>query len=197
MDDLARLRIGLALTGSHCTFDDIIPLAQDLVRRGADLLPIASTEAFNTDTRFGPADRWCREIEEICGKKMLHTIVDVEPVGPDKLLDAILIAPCTGNTMAKLAHGITDTPVIMATKAHLRNRRPAVLGISTNDALGLNAPNLGTLLAARGMYFVPFRQDDPAGKPTSCIAEWDLAGDALRAAVQGEQLQPVLLGPQE
>ncbi len=197
MHDLVGLRIGLAVTGSHCTFEEIIPLARDLTRRGAALLPIASDEAIGTDTRFGPAGHWRDELETIAGEAIVHTMVDAEPIGPGRMLDAVLIAPCTGNTMAKLACGITDTPVTMAAKAHLRNRRPVILGISTNDALGLNAPNLGFLLAAQEVFFLPFRQDDPQGKPTSCVAEWELAGDAVCAALRGEQLQPMLLGPGE
>ncbi len=197
MDDLSRLKIGLALTGSHCTFEDIVVVARNLVNRGAEVFPIASARAFDTDTRFGEAEHWREQIENIAQREFWHTVVQVEPIGPENLLDVVLIAPCTGNTMSKLANGITDGPVTMAAKAHLRNRRSVVLGISTNDALGLNAKNLGSLMAAEKVFFIPFRQDDPHAKPTSCVARWDLAGDAVKAAAEGQQLQPVLVGPPE
>lgn len=197
MHDLLRMRIGLALTGSHCTFDDVVTVARRLVERGARVFPIASQAAFETDTRFGSAEHWRDRFEEVTGEEIWHTIAQVEPIGPEGLLDVVLIAPCTGNTLAKLANGITDTSVTMAAKAHLRNRRPVVIGISTNDALGLNAKNLGTLLGARRVFFVPFAQDDPRGKQTSCVARWDLVEETLLAAADGQQLQPVLLGARE
>lgn len=197
MKDISHLRIGFAITGSHCSFDDVYPVIEEMSSRGADILPIASAAAYCTDTRFGSAESWMVQIENLTQNEVLRTIAGVEPIGPEQLLDVLLIAPCTGNTLAKLARGITDSPVTMAAKAHLRNRRPVVLGISTNDALGLNAENLGRLLAADGIFFVPFAQDNPKNKPTSCIADWDRAIDALLSAVRGRQLQPVLLGTQE
>ncbi len=197
MDDISCLRIGFAITGSHCCFDDIIPVIEEMSRRGADILPIASEAAHGTDTRFGPAASWMVRIQSLTDKRILHTISDVEPIGPQKLIDVLVIAPCTGNTLAKLARGITDSTVTMAAKAHMRNRRPVVLAISTNDALGFNGENLGRLLAADGVFFVPFAQDDPQSKPTSCIADWGLILDSVVAAAQGRQLQPVLLGPPE
>jgi dipicolinate synthase subunit B len=151
-----------------------------------------SAAAYDTDTRFGSAESHRARFESLTGKKILHTIRDAEPVGPQKLLDLLLIAPCTGNTLAKIANGITDTSVTMAAKAHIRNQRPLVIFISTNDALGINAKNLGTLLAAKYIYFVPFGQDDPVKKPTSLISDPALILPVVEAALSGEQPQPLL-----
>jgi len=185
--------IGLALTGSHCTLEETLGHAERFVGEGAELMPILSPSITACETRFGGPIRWRERVTALTGREPICTIAEAEPIGPGALLDALLIAPCTGNTMAKLACGITDSPVLMAAKAQLRNRRPVVLAISTNDGLGLNAKNLGTLLAADCVYFVPFGQDDPMGKPTSLAARMDLAVPAVVSALEGKQLQPVLV----
>ena len=157
------------------------------------LVPIFSFNAATIDSRFGSAQEHMRLAREICGEQPICTIQDAEPIGPKKLLDLLIIAPCTGNTLAKLAHGIADTPVTMAAKSHLRNGRPLLIAPATNDALAASAENIGKLLARKNIYFVPFRQDDPAGKPTSMIADFTQIPEAADAAMQGKQLQPVLL----
>jgi dipicolinate synthase subunit B len=158
-----------------------------------EVIPIYSPAAYGTDTRFGSAQDHIRRAASICGRDPLHTIPQVEPIGPKKLLDALVIAPCTGNTLAKLAHGIADTSVTMAAKSHLRNGRPVLIAISTNDALAGAAENIGRLLVRKNYYFVPFRQDDAVGKPASMVADMTLLPAALDAAVEGRQLQPVLV----
>ena len=191
------VRIGFAVSGSFCTWS----AALDGLRRTAEeyshLIPIMSEFASETDTRFGTADWFREELEGICGRKVIHTITAAEPIGPQKLLDVLVIAPCTGNTLAKLAAGIADTAITMAAKAHLRNGRPVVVAVSTNDGLGVAARNIGELLCRKNYYFVPFRQDDPAGKPTSLVADMARIPDTIREALQGQQIQPVLLGPKE
>ena len=157
------------------------------------LIPIVSQASGTIDSRFGTADDHLRRITEICGRPPLCSISEVEPIGPKKLLDALVIAPCTGNTIAKLAHSIADGPVTMAAKSHLRNGRPVLVAISTNDALAGAAENIGKLLARKHYYFVPFGQDDPVGKPTSIVADFTAIPNALTAALEGQQLQPVLL----
>ena len=157
------------------------------------MIPILSNASGTINSRFGTAADHISIITEICGRPPLCAIEDVEPIGPKKLLDALIIAPCTGNTLAKLAHSIADTPVTMAAKSHLRNGRPIVIAVSTNDALGTAAENIGRLMARRNYYFVPFRQDDPQNKPTSMVADFNLIPQALEAAMQGIQLQPILL----
>ena len=147
------------------------------------------------DTRFGDAHNWLREMERICDQRVIDTLPKAEPIGPKKLLDALVICPCTGNTLGKLANGITDTTVTLAAKAHLRNGRPLILAVSTNDALAGAARNIGTLLDKKHVYFVPFRQDDPQGKPTSLVADFSLVPDTIAAALNGQQLQPLVLGP--
>ena len=153
-----------------------------------------SENSYSLDTRFGDAAYWREQFREITGRSIVHTIPGAEPIGPKKLLDALVIAPCTGNTLAKLAAGMTDSTVTMAAKAHLRNGRPLVLAISTNDGLAASARNIGELLCRKNVYFVPFRQDDPFGKPTSLVAEFNLVSTAVKEALAGRQLQPVLLG---
>jgi dipicolinate synthase subunit B len=187
------LKIGFALCGSFCTFAETIPVMERLKERGHELTPIMSKTAYETDTRFGSSKEINGRIESICRKAIIHTLEGAEPIGPKKLLDVLVIAPCTGNTLAKLANGIADTPVTLASKAHLRNGRPVVIGLASNDALSVNAKNLGTLLAMKGYYFVPLRQDDPLGKPRSAIAKMEMIPEALEAAMKGEQLQPILL----
>ena len=157
------------------------------------VFPILSTASCTIDNRFGKADSFVTLAERICNRSVIRSISDAEPIGPKKLLDALIIAPCTGNTLAKLAHGIADGPVTMAAKSHLRNSRPVIIAVSTNDALGAAAENIGILLARKNYYFVPFRQDDPDNKPTSMVADFSCIPNALQAALEGKQLQPVIL----
>ena len=186
-------KIGFALCGSFCTFGAAIPEIVKLAAAGAQITPIMSFNAYHTDTRFGRAEDFVRTIEEICAQKILNTLTDVEPIGPKGALDLLIIAPCTGNTLAKLNHSIADTPVTLAVKSHLRNARPVLNAVSTNDALAGAAENIGGLLARRHIFFVPFGQDDPQRKPRSLISEMTLIPEAAEAALQGEQIQPILL----
>ena len=186
------MTIGFAMCGSFCTYAEVFPVMEQLSREYT-LIPIFSPAAYTVDSRFGSAQQHIRKAADICGKDPLYTILQVEPIGPKKLLDALIIAPCTGNTLAKLAHGIADTSVTMAAKSHLRNGRPVILAISTNDALAGAAENIGRLLVRKHYYFVPFGQDDAQGKPTSLIADFTQISDALQAALEGRQLQPLLL----
>ncbi|MDR2606066.1 MAG: dipicolinate synthase subunit B [Oscillospiraceae bacterium] len=183
--------VGFALCGSFCTFEEVIRA----LRAAAEIyniIPIMSNTSAVTDSRFGKASDFKSEIESICKRKVLVSLPDVEPIGPKKLLDLLVIAPTTGNTLAKLASGISDTGVTLAYKAHLRNSRPVLIAISTNDALSNNAANIGVLLNRRNHFFVPFGQDDPSGKPTSLVADFSLIPDAIDAALHGKQLQPIL-----
>ena len=190
---MKKLRAGVAMCGSFCTFDTALGAFARLAERGTyELTPILSETAYATDSRFGPAAGFIHRLETICGKPVLHTIPQVEPIGPGALLDVLVIAPCTGNTLAKLALGVTDTCVTMAAKAHLRIGRPVVLAVSTNDGLGASAPNIGALLGRKNVYLVPFRQDDPVKKPNSLVADFSLLEETMLAAVEGRQLQPVL-----
>lgn len=190
---LKGVRVGLAVTGSHCTIDETLPEIERLVKEGADVLPIISGAVETTDTRFGEAAHLINKLREITGKEPISTIKDAEPFGPKKLADVMVIAPCTGNTLAKLANGITDSAVLMAAKAHLRNLRPVVIGISTNDGLGMNAKNLGLLINTKNIYLVPFGQDSPTGKPNSLKSNMNLILETIEAAMQGIQLQPVII----
>ncbi|HHY47363.1 MAG TPA: dipicolinate synthase subunit B [Firmicutes bacterium] len=190
---LSGKRIGFALTGSFCTIPEVLPQIERMVQEGADVYPILSYNAATCNTRYGKAADLIRRLEQITGKEPICTIPDAEPIGPKALLDVLVIAPCTGNTLAKLALAITDGPVTMAAKAHLRNGRPIVIGISTNDALGNNAENLGTLLATKNIFFVPFRQDDAIKKPNSLISDMTLIIDAVVAALDQKQLEPLLV----
>ncbi|MHB1654579.1 MAG: dipicolinate synthase subunit B [Desulfitobacteriaceae bacterium] len=187
-----EIRIGFAVTGSHCTLHEITRVMQELVDKGADVTPIISYSVESMDTRFGNASDWKKQFKDITHKESIQTIPDAEPIGPQKMFDCLIIAPCTGNTLAKLASGITDTPVLMAAKAHLRNQRPLVLAISTNDGLGLNARNIGTLLITKNIYFVPFGQDNPKTKANSLVAHMEKVPDAILMACEGKQIQPVL-----
>ena len=186
------MTVGFAMCGSFCTYSSVFPVMTALAKTHK-LIPILSFNAAAIDSRFGTAQEHLRLAEDICGMRPIRSIGEAEPIGPKKLLDILVIAPCTGNTLAKLAHGIADTPVTMAAKSHLRNGRPVLLAPATNDALSGSAENIGRLLARKNIYFVPFRQDDPAGKPTSMIADFTLIPDAMDAALAGKQLQPVLL----
>lgn len=188
-----KVRLGLAVCGSCCTYAKMLAAAEELCRR-YDVTAILSEHAATLDSRFGSAQELKEKLAALTGKPVLCTIAQAEPIGPKRLLDVVLIAPCTGNTLAKLAAGITDTTVTMAAKAHLRNGRPVVLAVSTNDGLAGSARNIGALLDKRNVYFVPFRQDDPQGKPRSLVADLTLAGEAVEAALAGRQLQPILLG---
>lgn len=190
-------RVGFALTGSFCTLEKAMQAMEELAGEYPNLLPILSETTAATDTRFGRAEDFRRRAAAICGHGVVDSIREAEPIGPKGLLDVLVIAPCTGNTLAKLANGIADTAVTMAAKAHLRNGRPVVLAISTNDGLGGAARNIGELLCRKHYYFVPFRQDDPAEKPTSLVADMTKVAETVTAALQGRQLQPVLLGPAE
>ena len=191
---MESVRVGFALCGSFCTFDKAIGALERVKGEFGDVTPIVSERGAALDTRFGNAHDFLREIERICDRRVISTIQAAEPIGPKGLLDVLVIAPCTGNTLAKLAAGVTDSSVTMAAKAHLRNGRPVVIAVSTNDGLGASASNIGTLLCRKHIYFVPFRQDDPVGKPTSLLADFSRIPDAIRAALEGRQLQPVLLG---
>lgn len=187
------LKIGMAITGSHCTLHEITGVLQRLVDEGADVTPIISHAVETMDTRFGKAEDWHRKFSEITQKDLIHTIPGAEPIGPQKKFDCLVIAPCTGNTLAKLANGIIDTPVLMAAKAHLRNLRPLVIAISTNDGLGLNARNLGTLLNTKNIYLVPFGQDSPVTKANSLVAHMNMVPDTILLACEGKQIQPLLV----
>lgn len=187
--------IGFALCGSFCTFEKVFSALEALRDRYENIIPIVSETVASTDTRFGPASEHLKKIETICGHEVLRTRVQVEPIGPGKLLDALVIAPCTGTTCAKLAHGIADSTVTLAAKAHLRNARPVVLAVSSNDALAAGAENIGRLLARKHYYFVPFYQDSLEGKPASVAADLSELTRTLDCALEGKQLQPILRGP--
>ena len=191
-----KKRLGLALCGSYCTYDKLFAAAERL-RESYELIPIMSETAAETDTRFGAASVNIRRLMELTGREVITTIADAEPLGPAKPLDALLIAPCTGNTLAKIANGVSDSVVSLAVKAHLRNERPVLIAISSNDALSGNAKNLGVLMNTKNIFFVPFGQDDPAGKPNSLVADFSRIGETAEAALSGEQLQPILLGAEK
>ena len=193
MTEWKSVRIGCAMTGSFCTFRKVFQAWQALAETGAALTPIMSQAAYESDTRFYPAAEARRIFREICGREIWHTIVETEPIGPTKLLDLLIIAPCTGNTLAKLAAGIADTPVTLAAKSHLRNGRPVLIAPSTNDGLGRNAENLGKLQAMRDFYFVPYGQDAPEGKPASLVSYFDRIPQAAQGALEGRQIQPLLI----
>ncbi|MGI6449797.1 MAG: dipicolinate synthase subunit B [Desulfitobacteriia bacterium] len=187
------VRIGFALTGSHCTLAEVMKVLKQLVEEGAEVTPIISYAVDQTNTRFGTAQYWKDMLKELTGKEPLKTFPEVEPIGPKDSLDCVVIAPCTGNTLAKLANGITDTPVLMAAKAHLRNLKPLVIAVSTNDGLGINAKNIGTLLTYKNIYLVPLGQDNPQQKANSLVAHMDKIPETILMAFQGKQIQPVLV----
>lgn len=184
--------IGFAICGSFCTFSMVIPQIEILQKKGYNIIPIMSGISYCTDTRFGNAAEHIKHIEDITGNKVIHTIKEAEPIGPKHLLDAIIVAPCTGNTLGKLANGITDSCVTMAVKAHLRNGGPIIIAISTNDGLSASGKNIGVLQNMKNYYFVPYGQDDPIKKPTSLVAHMELIPDTLELALQGKQIQPLL-----
>jgi len=187
------ITVGYALSGSHCTLPEVMPQIQRFIDAGATVVPIVSSTIMTTDTRFGTSEHWQDTLRNITGTEIISSIVDAEPLGPSKRLDVLTIAPCTGNTTSKLANAMTDGPVLMAAKAQMRNQRPLVLAISTNDGLGLNASNIAKLLVTKNIYFVPFGQDNPQGKPNSLVARMDLVLETCEAALQGKQLQPMLI----
>lgn len=186
-------RIGFGITGSHCTYEAVVPQVQKLIDAGAEVVPVVTFTVKNTITKFGDGRDWVKKVEEITGRKVIDSMVAAEPLGPKEPLDCMVIAPITGNSMSKFANALTDSPPLMAAKATLRNRNPIVLGVSTNDALGLNGQNLMKLMATKNIYFIPFGQDDPEKKPNSLVARMDAMLDTIEAAINGEQLQPVLI----
>ena len=191
--DLKHARVGFALTGSFCTLQKTLSVMQALKQSGAVLYPILSDSVADWDTKFGEASVWRDRITAVCGRAPVTTVVGAEPIGPGKLLDLLIIAPCTGNTLGKLSHGITDTAPTMAAKAHLRNGRPVLIAPSTNDGLAASAENIGRLMNRKHIYFVPFYQDDPANKKTSLVFDSGAFMEAARLALMGEQMMPVLL----
>ncbi len=193
MGQLDGVRVGFALAASHCNLSRAVAAMAALVAEGATVTPIVSPSILHVTTRFGTPEFWQREIAHAANRGILRSIPEVEPSGPQHWFDVVAVVPCTGNTLAKLANALNDSPVTMAVKAHVRNERPVVLAITSNDLLGLNAANLGRLLAARHFFFVPFGQDDPVKKPRSLDAHLDLLIPTLLAAVQGQQIQPILV----
>ena len=190
---LSGCNCGVAITGSFCTFDKVKIEIEEMTKMGISVYPIFSDRSATYDTRFGKSDEFVKDIQRITGKKGIFTIQEAEPIGPKAYLDVLVIAPCTGNTLAKLCNGITDSPVLMAAKAHIRNNKPLIISISTNDAMGMNFKNIGALYNVKHIYFVPFGQDDPAKKPNSLISDVGRIPDTIEAACAGRQLQPVLL----
>ena len=192
--ELKGIKVGYVLTGSFCTFKVIINELKKISKiSNINIITIMSFNSFNLDTKFGLANNYIKEIEDITNNKVIHTIQDAEPIGPKKLTDILIVAPCSGNTISKLANDIIDTPVTMAVKSHLRNNNPVVLFISTNNALSGSAENIGKLLNRKNYYFVPFRQDDYLKKPNSLVADFSLIPKSLEMALEEKQIQPVLL----
>ncbi|MDP4132635.1 MAG: dipicolinate synthase subunit B [Bacillota bacterium] len=192
MENDDRLKIGFALTGSFCTFSKVIPQVEKLIASGIDIIPIMSEKASSTDTRFGKAEDFKEQLTAITGSSVLTKQTEVESIGPKKLIDALIIAHCTGSTLSKLANGISDTTVTLAAKATLRNNRPIIIAVSTNDGLSASAKNIGLLLNTKNFYFAPYGQDDPSGKPCSLVADMDKLLETLTSAICGRQIQPIL-----
>lgn len=192
--NLEGMKVGFAICGSFCTFSKVRDQLRTLKDAGAEIIPIMSFSAYNIDTRFTTAKAFIEDVENICSKKIICSLNDAEPIGPHKLTDILVIAPCTGNTLGKLAGGLSDTPVTMAAKSHLRNGRPIVIALSTNDALGGSARNLGQLLNTKHYYFVPMRQDDTVNKPNSVVADFTKIISTIKEALNNKQIQPLLLG---
>lgn len=190
--DLQDKKIGFAVTGSFCTLAAVLEEVKKLKAAGADLYPIFSENVQKLDTKFGLASYWKEAFEETCGRSIIKTIVEAEPIGPKNFLDCVVLAPCSGNTLSKLSSGITDGPVLMAAKAQLRNNKPVIVAVSTNDGLGKNAPNIASLLNTHNIYLVPFAQDDPIKKPNSLVARMPLIGSTIAMALDQKQLQPIL-----
>lgn len=189
---LENLKIGLGITGSFCNFSETKNVICDLKKENVDVLTIISFTTRDYDTRFYKKSEYIKMLEEETKNRVIDTIPKAEPIGPKNMVDVILICPCTGNTLAKLAHGITDTPVLMAVKSHIRNNKPVVIGVSTNDGLGMSLENIGKLLNTKNMYFVPFRQDDYISKPKSLVLDYNYIIDTLKFAINGKQIQPII-----
>ncbi len=190
---MSKIRVGFALCGSFCTFEYAKKQIGTLIEKDFDVVPIMSFNAYSTDTRFGKAEEHIKEIELMCERKIIASLTDAEPIGPKKMTDILLIEPCTGNTIAKLAAGIADTPVTLAAKSHLRNDRPLLIAVSTNDALSMAATNIGKLMNNKNVFFVPMRQDDCEKKPRSVVADFSKTYDAIMSAIQGKQIQPIYI----
>lgn len=193
MARLSGVRVGVAMAASHCNLARAVGTMKELVDEGAEVTPIVSPSILSVKTRFGTPEYWREQIAESTNREMLVSIPDVEPTGPQHWFDVVLVMPCTGNTLAKMANAINDSPITMAAKAQLRNGRPVLLAITSNDLLGMNAMNLGRLLSSRNIYFVPFGQDDPVKKPRSLDAHLELAVESIQAAIEGQQIQPILV----
>lgn len=193
MKKLKDITLGYAFCGSFCTIKQSLEALKKLVEMGYNVKPIMSQIVYTTDTRFGKSQELIEKVETLCGEKVIHDIAAAEPIGPKNLLDIIVVSPCTGNTLAKIALGITDTPVTMAVKAHLRNNKPVVLAPATNDALGASAKNIGLLHNTKNIYFVPFGQDDPYSKNNSLVCDFSLISETVEKALDGRQIQPVFL----
>lgn len=189
---IKNMNIGFALTGSFCTFERAIKQIEYFVSMGANVLPIMSYNSFKTDTRFGDAEHFIRRIESITGNRVISTLVDAEPIGPKDMTDLLIILPCSGNTLAKLALGIYDTPVTLAVKSHLRNQKPVLIGVSSNDSLSASAKNIGALLNYKHYYFIPMRQDDPVKKPFSVVCDFERAYESAEWALEGKQIEPII-----
>ena len=194
---MKKTTVAFAMTGSYCTFDRVLAQMEKLVQRGYDVLPVLSFHAGNVDTRFMTAEHLRSRIVEITGHQPIDTLTEAEPIGPKRLCDLYLMAPATGNSLAKLANGIYDTPALLGAKSHLRNEKPLVLAVSTNDALGIAAQNIGRLLNWRNVYFVPFGQDDPVKKPRSLVADFTQIPRTIAAALTGAQVQPMIIARQD
>ncbi|MBQ4092554.1 MAG: dipicolinate synthase subunit B [Firmicutes bacterium] len=191
---LNSVRVGFGVTGSHCTLKRVFDVADRLVKEyGADLYPIFSESVWKTDTRFGTASHWQGRIKEITDRDIIHTIKDAEPIGPKSLLDVMVIAPASGNTIGKLVNGVVDSPVLMAAKAHLRNGGPLVVAVSTNDGLGMSGKNIGMLCNVRNVFMVPFGQDDPLHKPNSLVAKMEMIPETVISSLNRKQIQPILI----
>lgn len=190
---MEKIKIGYAFCGSFCTIKESVAALRTLSKLDYSIIPIMSSIVYSTDTRFGKAEDLIAQVEDICSNKIIHDITSAEPIGPKNLLDLIVVAPCTGNTIAKTTLGVTDTSVTMAVKAHLRNDKPVVLGIATNDALGATAKNLGLLHNTKNIFFVPYRQDDPHSKHNSLVCDFSLIPVTVEKALKNEQIQPVIM----
>lgn len=187
------MKIGYCFTGSFCTLSRSLAAMKEIVLAGHSVVPIMSERVFSTDTRFTPASAFVKEVEDVCGSSVIHTIVDAEPIGPRGMLDLLVVAPCTGNTLAKVSSGITDSAATMAIKSHLRADRPVLFALASNDAMSQNLANLARLLARKATYFVPMRQDDPRGKPHSLVAEFERIPECVTLALEGKQVRPIFL----
>lgn len=192
---LKNKKVGVAFTGSFCTFESVFKELEALINEGADVYPIFSYSSQTSESRFGNSEDFLKRAEELCQNPVIVSIEGAEPIGPGAYLDVLVILPCTGNTVAKLANGITDTPVLMAAKAHLRNEKPLVISVSTNDALSMNLKNIGLLMNTKHIYFVPFGQDNPKKKPNSMIAHTNKLIPTLEAALDSTQIQPIVISP--